>query len=186
MASVEVENGAAVTALWRAIQAAFPPTVFQGAVTPADEEQWAEEIDDDLDLRDNLRGRTWKEVPDEIIDRQAGGLPLLTPEAFAAFLPAWLVRSLDRLDAENEVREFTVYQFCRLGRPSEPQELALLDAHTLARFDQLNTAQVTVLCEFLSLAGMRERDRYIRESAQEALLNVSSGFISWSPEGERQ
>jgi hypothetical protein len=173
---VEVEKDAAVTLLRHAIATAFPSAVlFQGAVTPADDEQWAEEIDEDLDLRDNLKGRAWKDVPDEIIDRNAGGLPLLTPAAFAAFLPAWLMRSLDRLDDENEVRELTVYQFCRSGSPSLAQPAqSYLEAYQLTRFKELSAAQLIVVREFLSLVSTHEHSGYLREKAQEALLNLEA------------
>jgi len=172
---VELESDVAVALLRRAITTAFPPAVFRGAVTLADGEQWAEAIDDDLYLRDNLYGRAWTDVPDEIIDRHADGLSLLTADAFATFLPSWLVRSLDRLDGENEVRELTIYQFCGGGGPPLPQNVqAHFDTCHLAKLKQLNAVQLTVLREFLSLVGMRERNPYIRESAQEALLNLET------------
>jgi hypothetical protein len=45
------------------------------------------------------------------MDEHFGSLPLLSPEAFATFLPAWLTRSLRDLDAKDQkFREWTLYQ----------------------------------------------------------------------------
>jgi hypothetical protein len=43
---------------------------------------------------------------------------LLTPEAFNAFLPAYLLRALDDLPEHCAVVEFTVYSLC----PNQPEE----------------------------------------------------------------
>jgi hypothetical protein len=168
---MEQERDVAVAALRGAIQSAFPVNVFHDAVTPVDGEPWAEEIDDDLDLRDNLCGRAWDEVPVEVIDRQADGLPLLANEAFRVFLPAWLARSLDNLDGESKVREFTVYEFLPFeGRtPNETAVNAWLDADNLAKHDLLSLKQRQVVEEFLVLVSRYERDTSIRADAQTAL-----------------
>ena len=160
---VDNERDVAVAALQQAITLAFPPTVFQGLVTSADNEEWAEEIDDDLDLRDNLQSHTWNEIAVEVIDRQAGGLPLLTPEAFAAFIPAWLMRSLDGFSGENEVREFTVYEFCRCDAHPALREYQRI-RHAL-----LNQVQRKAVVDFLVLVSRHEHNRYLRRSADEAL-----------------
>jgi len=175
---MEQEREVAVAALRGAIQSAFPVNVFQDAVTPVDGEQWAEEIDDELDLRDNLRGRAWNEVPVEVIDRQAGGLPLLAKEAFKVFLPAWLVRSLDNLDGENKVREFTIYEFLPFeGRTANQPALdAWLDAENRAKHDLLSVKQRQVVREFLLLASRHDRNRYIRTDAQTALESWMKHF----------
>ena len=173
------EPDLAVAALRQAITLAFPPTAFQGPVTPADNEGWAEEIDDDLDLRDNLRGRAWNELAAQLIDRQAGGLPLLTPEAFAAFLPAWLMRSLDGLSGDNEVREFTVYAFCRSDTHPALQE------HHRIRLAMLNREQRKTVTDFLILVSRHEGNRFLRVSADEALLSLQDESILPSDSDKR-
>jgi hypothetical protein len=172
---VDNEPDLAVAALRQAITLAFPPTVLRGGITPADDEAWAEEIDDDLDLRDNLRNRAWNEVAAEVIGRHANGLPLLTPEAFAAFLPAWLMHSLENLSGGNEVREFTIYEFCRYD--AHPG----LQKYQHSRHALLNAEQRKAVVDFLILVSSREPDRFLRASAVEALSsfrdesNLSSG-----------
>jgi hypothetical protein len=148
-------------------------------VTPADDDEWAEEIDDDLDLRDNLHARRWDDVATEVIDRQASGLPLLTPEAFAAFLPAWHMRSLERLDRDNLVREFTVYEFCPVEvRPAHIG--ALLDEKQHAKRPLLNREQRKVVLDFLALVSEHERCQFLRASSESALSVQKQGFAALS------
>ncbi len=142
-----------------------------------DDDAWAEEIDDDLDLRDNLRNRSWNEVAAEVVGRRAGGLPLLTPEAFAAFLPAWLIRSREDLGGENEIRELTVYEFCR--KHLHPA----LHEHQRIRHALLNAEQRHAVVDFLILVSRCDGDRFLRASADEALASFrdESGLpsVSW-------
>jgi hypothetical protein len=57
-----------------------------------------------------LRHKSWHEIDDETMDVQFGSLPLLASDAFWAFLPAWLMRSLYALDADqHNIREWTLY-----------------------------------------------------------------------------
>src|SRR4051812_44377752 len=43
-----------------------------------------------LSIRQELRGRTWSEIPAEFMNANCNILSLLSPEAYAAFLAAWL------------------------------------------------------------------------------------------------
>ena len=141
-------------------------------ITPADGEAWAEEIDDDLDLRDKLSNRAWNEVTAEIIGMQAADLPLFTPEAYAAFLPAWLMHSLENLSGDNEVRDFTVYEFCRHDPHPALQE------HQRIRHALLNAEQRKGVVDFLVLVSNRERDQFWRAKAEEALSSFRDDSIS--------
>jgi len=79
----------------------------------------------------------WTEVPRNLLFRHPDGYVLLTDQAFVAFLPAWLMCSLEGMDEENEVRNFLAYAF----------------SNTLRQFQILNPEQrVTVrsiLAEFV-------------------------------------
>jgi hypothetical protein len=62
---------------------AFPQRVVRGTVAPHEcEECWG--------LRDQLTGVTWQDVPGTFVNANDGALPLLSHEAYVAFLPAWL------------------------------------------------------------------------------------------------
>lgn len=100
----------------RKIESVFPAFPYQGAVTCAEGNPWSAEIDEDLDLSRALKGRAWPSLPADFIELHALDLPLLTPSAFAAFLPAWLLRVLKDMNGDNVVREYVVY-LSRLTNP---------------------------------------------------------------------
>ena len=62
-------------------------------------------------IREELRHKRWDEVPVTSLDLTYSPT-LLTPEAFNAFLPAYLLRALDDLSRHSVVVEFTVYSLC--------------------------------------------------------------------------
>ena len=124
-------------------------------------------MDDSFELAEKLKGKAWTSVPAEFIDLHHGDLPLLTPGAFAAFVPAWINRALDDLDDENEVRDFTVYCFS----PTE-NEHPVLAAVRRERIRYMTVAQTDVVRNFLILVIGRERSRYVREWAAKALAAV--------------
>lgn len=62
---------------------AFPPRAFSGDVVAHDCPQCSE-------IRATLGGASWWSVPGHFIRKHADHLPLLTKEAYKAFLPAWM------------------------------------------------------------------------------------------------
>src|SRR5579859_5624382 len=99
-----------LSALREAIRHSFPAEPYMGKVTHSDG-AWTPELDDDQALYEALHGCRWTEVPSDIVRNQPDGFLLLTDEAFVAFLPAWLLRSLENPFGENEVRSFVIYSF---------------------------------------------------------------------------
>lgn len=85
---------------------AFPPQPFHGLVSSHDE------CDEGIALRKKLPGRRWDEIPVDFVDFNSGSLPLLEPAALIAFLPAWLLRSMETLWDESVLSEFTMYFLC--------------------------------------------------------------------------
>jgi hypothetical protein len=86
---------------------AFPPLPFDGLVSTHDE------CDDGIHLRRELAGKRWDELSHEVLFHGSIGLPLLEPSALIAFLPAWLLRSMETSDQDNPVvLEFTLYFLC--------------------------------------------------------------------------
>jgi hypothetical protein len=113
---VQGEEGR-IAVLRESIRRAFPADTYTRRVTPHDDELSSELredqaiLEEDQDLFRAFKGRNWTEVPKQFLESLPDGLPLLTDEAFVAFLPAWLVCSLENIDGENEVRNFVVYNF---------------------------------------------------------------------------
>ena len=62
---------------------AFPPQPFYGLVSNHDE------CDEGIDLRRELPGKRWDEVPVEFVEYNSCSLPLMESKALVAFLPAW-------------------------------------------------------------------------------------------------
>lgn len=85
---------------------AFPPVRFYGLVSTRDE------CDEGIALRGELFGKRWDEVPDEFVDFNSGSSPLLEPSALIAFLPAWLLRSMEKLADGSVLSELTIYFLC--------------------------------------------------------------------------
>jgi hypothetical protein len=86
--------------------AAFPPRSFCGSVSTHDE------CDEGIALRSELPGKRWDQISAEFLDFNSGSLPLLEPDALVAFLPAWLLRSMETLNNKSVLAEFTMYFLC--------------------------------------------------------------------------
>lgn len=69
----------------------FPQRLVSGVIAP-------HECEECLSLREHLAHRTWSEVSDEFAEQYCGSLPLLSPDAYNAYLPAWLWTALHRPD----------------------------------------------------------------------------------------
>jgi hypothetical protein len=79
--------------LIEALKSAFPQRVVQGVITPHDCEECSA-------LRLRLAGRSWNEIPNEVVEEFADGLPLLSPDAYNAYLPVWLRSAIENPDGD--------------------------------------------------------------------------------------
>jgi len=84
------------------IREAFPAARFDGSITSCD-------CDECTAIRRELGHKRWDEISTAFLDSTCSPT-LLTPEAFHAFLPAYLLRALDDLSRHAIVLEFTVYR----------------------------------------------------------------------------
>jgi len=157
-----------IASLRRAIGNSFPAEPYLGAITPCDQDgEWPEELDDDEDLYKTLPGLKWTAVPEELLQRQPSGFGLLTNTAFVAFFAAWLTRALDDIDGENQVREFVVYSFC----------------DNLRQYRILDVNQRSVLRSVLMEFSKRERNRFVREKASEAVALIDWFLAKYGERG---
>src|SRR5205085_7140035 len=67
----------------RELLEAFPQRVVSGVITP-------HECSECVAIRKMLAGKTWSEIPDTFAEEFCGSLPLLSPDAYNAYLPVWL------------------------------------------------------------------------------------------------
>jgi len=129
------------------LQHAFPPAAFYGLVSSHDE------CDEGIDLRQELPGKRWDEVSPAFIDFNSGSLYLLESDAIVAFLPAWLLRSLETLTDENRsvLAEFTMYFLCPGDEEEGWRETRI--AALVALFDG---AQRSIIADFLKIIAENE------------------------------
>jgi len=129
---------------------AFPPQAFHGLISSHDE------CDGGIALRQELPGKRWDEVPGDFVLSNSGSLPLLEPSALQAFLPAWLLRSMETLDNQSVVSEFTMYFLCPGSEDEGWDEKGI--AEIVATFDAI---QRIVVRDFLrSIADSAELSRW--------------------------
>ena len=62
---------------------AFPSHAVTGVIAPHECEECSA-------LRERLSQSGWESIPDSFVEEYSGSLPLLSPEAYNAYLPAWL------------------------------------------------------------------------------------------------
>jgi len=123
----------------RKLMDAFPPLPFDGLVSTHDE------CDDGIHLRRELSGKRWDELSPEVLFHGSNGLSLLEPSALIAFLPAWLLRSMETRDVEDPiVLEFTLYFLCP-GNEDEGWDENRIDE----RVHPFNSSQREAVAEFL-------------------------------------
>jgi hypothetical protein len=140
------------------IRAAFPDSVFSGSITPADG-RLNEELDEERALYSALHGKKWTDIAASFIGGYPDGVVLLTDEAFATFLPAWLTCALQN----KEVRELMVYTFS----PREPSE------RSDRRVRNLTSSQREALRAFLAYCLEVESSNFVKERARRALARVA-------------
>lgn len=141
---------------------AFPEGPFVGRVTPADEIS-GEHFEEERDLYREFYGKTWTEIPSSIIHSYAYSLPLLTEEAFVAFLPAWLRAAL----TDSDVRESLVHAF---SKDSQKDDCSFLNG----RMERLNTLQRKVILDFFTHAQASESSKGLQNEIQLALAYLSA------------
>ena len=167
-ASLGAHNGR-VEALRQSIQRAFPAETYTGRITPYDDRLDNPDLDDEKDLHEALKGRRWTEIPQQLLQNQPDGYVLLTAEAFAAFIAAWLMRSLENIDGENEVRHFVVYAF-------SPKHDLVPDttAFVLHRLRALSPEQRETLRSLLMDFAQQDPSAFQRKLASDAVSLIDT------------
>jgi hypothetical protein len=137
------------------IREAFPATQFYGPITSC-------KCDECMSIREGLQRKQWDQVPTAFLDSTCSPT-LLTPEAFQAFLPAYLLRSLDDLSLHSVVLEFTVYSLCPDDHQENGHEAQSDRPHGYRRLVQraslMSPAQTQAIRSFLLFVQENAADR---------------------------
>ncbi len=153
------ESDTAIASLLATLRGAFPDDIFAGPVT-ADVGPEDEDREEELTLGSELAGKKWSEVPAALVKVYPDGMALLTDQAFAAFLPAWLAVAL----GDGEVREMLAYHFSpAVHGPSERSD---------RRIRQLTPSQREALIAFFAHCADVEHSKFVKAHAQHALRYV--------------
>ena len=123
---------------------------FAGAECPPEDQIALHECEECAELRAAFAGIRWDAMEDALVEAHENSLPLLSPEAFAYFLPAFMLYAVDHLTWRDSPSEYTVYA---VG-PDRPQNEDRADWYR-ERFKALTREQAEVVDEFLALV---ERD----------------------------
>ena len=138
------------------LRKAFPEATFTGSVTDADGLQ-DEALDEPRALYGALRDRKWSEVERSIVSSFPDGFLLLTDPAFVAFLPAWLLATLE----DHKVRQSLVYSFSpdvhRSSKEWDP------------RIRKLTRLQRKTLVAFLRFCLQVDSSESVKKEAQNAI-----------------
>ncbi len=158
--NIEGGENVRIAELRESIRRAFPAQAYSGRVTSYDDELDDPDRDEEKYLYEALKGRKWIDVPQQIIGDLPDGYVLLTQEAFEAFVAAWLLRSLENIDREDEVRDFVIYTF-------SPKHDKVPDTteYVLDRVRALNPEQRHVLHSVLAEFAARDKSTFRRKLA---------------------
>lgn len=134
-----------ISELREQISLAFPAVAFHGKVTNCGCEECSE-------ISTALRSKRWDEIPASFVDETCSPR-LLTSEAFAAFVPAYLLRVLDDLSGDSIVLEFTVYSLSPYDWDGDAKKQERKIAHLLRVSKEMSAAQIQVVHNFLSFVS---------------------------------
>ena len=133
------------TRLGEEIRRAFPVEVFYGPVTECSCEECT-------DIRNNLSHKRWDEVPGAFLDLTRSPV-LPSKEAFAYFLPAYLLRALEDLKTHPDrpqTLEYTLYSLC----PSEDDPYFRSTGRLRERAALMTAEQIEVVRRFLRFVAL--------------------------------
>ena len=106
----------------QAIRDAFPPYVVEDVIAP-------HECLECHSLRVALAEKSWLKITDEYVDEHDDVLPLFSPTAYHAFIPAWIIRGI--FEPEGGVGTMVLINMTNqpsIEKFSPPQARAVIDA----------------------------------------------------------
>jgi hypothetical protein len=173
-----------LTDLQNAILRAFPDVVLDGKITPHNGE-WPNDLiesaiyegqviyGDEKILYEGLKGHKWSDISRQFIEGMAIDFVLLTSEALVAFIAAWLMRSLENLTGENDVRNYFIYTF-GLNKDEQSKNF------TISLLRAFNPEQLAVLRLLFAEFSKSEPSSFVREHAHNAVKFIDR--LSIGPE----
>jgi len=97
-----------------------------------------------------LAPHDWRHVPDPALEKHFDALSTLSAEAFACYLPAYLLYALDHFTPDSLVTEFTIYLLATEDQDERMRE------YCHEHFGCLDARQMEWLGEFIQIVGADE------------------------------
>jgi hypothetical protein len=119
---------------------------FGAAACPPESQIAPHACEECQQLSADLAGVEWTAMPDALIEDNPSGLALLSPEAYAYFLPGYILYALDHFSSQSLPAEMTVYSLAY----NEPANEDMADWQR-ARLKFITGDQLAVLQRFLQL-----------------------------------
>jgi hypothetical protein len=139
---------------------------FADTPYPGHERIALHECEECEEIRQSFRGRTPDTLPDETIHSHFGSLPLLSPEAFRYFIPAYMRYSLEHPD--STVAQFILYRLA-------PQDFDDFDSERFRLFTPRERGAVIAFLEFLKSKQIEGDEEDQREYESE----IDCGIEIW-------
>jgi len=161
-----------ISRLRDAIDKTFPAERFTGAITKFDPGAWTEDLDEEEALHKALKDRTWSDVSPDFLKANPDAYLRLTPQAYTAFIAAWLSYSLEHMEGANEIREFLIYTCSPPG-------------HSWEILAPLNKGQREIVRALILKFATSEPNSFVRGKAIKALARVNElikagQYVPWS------
>lgn len=139
-----------IDALKLVIRERFPATP-----TPAEEDIATHDCTECLAIRAAFARRTWDSLQASELEARFDSLPMLSPRAFKYYLPAYLTYSVEHLDPDCPVCQFTIYA---IAPDSDAKEAKFVDWWR-ERLRLFTREQFGVLLQFLEHTSQNEAFR---------------------------
>lgn len=119
------------------------------------------------DIAKSLSGKKWDQLSYEMVNGLYCDLPILTPESFAYYLPAYILASIkeafDHGNYPGTVGQFTLMALLPEGR-RRPESRKTMETHLSCLSEQEKKVVRQYLSEMADLMGDDETAYLIRES----------------------
>ncbi len=131
------------------------------------------ECEECFQLQEAFVGKSWNDVSSELIREHFSNLPLFSPQAFHAFIPAYLIYSVENFHNDDMVSEFAAYALL-------PDKLAIDDeGHGnwwKLKLSLFSDDQFVVLLEYFDLVARMDEyfDQTLMKRGRERLIKLRS------------
>jgi hypothetical protein len=132
---------------------------FADAPRPANEALLHERCFDDGDIEALYPIAGWRDVPDDVVEREYAALSFLSPAGFRHFIPAYMRFALRRLDTGAAAVDSTIWSLAP-GFYGDPE----LRDFTVSKLEALDAAQRGAVIAFLEAVRAHGDDQRARDA----------------------